>query len=394
MDIRSAYVHTFGHQPHLVVRAPGRVNLIGEHVDYNHGPVMPMAIDRYVWVAASPLPDRQVQITSLDFEAHTEFSLEHLAAKTDIHGEALPHWARYPAGVAWALQAEGLPVCGIQAVFASNLPIGAGLSSSAAVEAAFARLWQAFGGWLVEAVKLALICQRAENEYVGVNCGLMDQFSSLCGVEGHALYFETHTLEWEAAPLPPQTVVVIADSGVRRQLSHSAYNQRRAACEEAVRLLGKYKPGLASLNEISLTEFAAYGYYLPEEVRKRAEHVVREIARVRTALTALKRQDKQTFGALMYASHKSLKELYEVSTPELDTLVELARQQPGAIGARLTGAGFGGCTVNLVEASQAPAFLEGLVEGYRHACGREAQAFICQASQGAMALSNHLVQST
>lgn len=393
MDIRAAFLRQYGHHPHVVVRAPGRVNLIGEHVDYNHGPVLPMAIDRYVWLAASPLLDSLIRITALDFDEHSEMSLENLPSKTDLDEKPLPQWARYPAGVAWALQKEGLSVCGIQAVLTSNLPIGAGLSSSAAVEAAFARLWQALGGWQVEPLKLALICQRAENEYVGVNCGLMDQFSSLCGIEGHALFFDTHSLKWEAAPLPPDTAVIIADSGVRRQLSDSAYNQRRAACEQAVKYLRKYKPGLQSLNEISLTEFAAYGYYLPEEVRKRAEHVVREIARVHTALTALKRQDKQTFGALMYASHKSLKELYEVSTPELDTLVELSRNLPGAIGARLTGAGFGGCTVHLVEAASTQAYLEGLVEGYRRACGREAHAFVCRASQGAIAISNHLVQS-
>jgi galactokinase len=212
---------------------------------------------------------------------------------------------------------------------------------------------------------------------------LMDQFASACGVEGHAVCFDTRSLEWEPAPLPPGTALVIADSGVRRNLANSAYNERRASCEEAVRILRQYMPEIRALRDVKTTEFAAYSMYLPETVRKRAEHIVKEIARVETALSALRREDKQAFGALMYACHNSLKNLYEVSTPELDTLVSLARGLPGIIGARLTGAGFGGCTVNLVEAANAQEFIDGLREGYQKATGRMTQVYLCKASKGA-----------
>ena len=201
-------------------------------------------------------------------------------------------------------------------------------------------------------------------------------------MEGHALYFDTRSLEWQAAPLPKGTALVIADSGVRRDLTTSAYNERRAACERAVSMLQEYLPNIQALRDVKVTEFAAYSVMLPEVIRRRAEHVVKEIARVESALNALKRDDKQAMGALMYAGHKSLRELYEVSTPELDALVDLSRDLPGCIGARLTGAGFGGCTINLVEAEQAQEFIQGLKTGYLERTRRQAQVYLCRASQG------------
>jgi galactokinase len=232
---------------------------------------------------------------------------------------------------------------------------------------------------------IARLCQKAENLYVGVNCGLMDQFASAHGQEGHCLYFDTRSLEWEPVPLPAGMAIVVADSNVRRSLSNSAYNERRAACEEAVRLLRQYMPEIRSLRDVSPVDFAAYSEYLPEVVRMRADHVVHEIARVHSAVSALRREDVQAFGALMFAGHASLRDLYEVSIPELDALVEIARDQPGCVGARLTGAGFGGCTVNLVVETKAPQFIQGLKEGYLRRTGREAQVYLCRASQGAMA---------
>jgi galactokinase len=263
------------------------------------------------------------------------------------------------------------------------VPIGAGLSSSAAVEVGFAAVWQALGGWNLDRMSLARLCQRAENAYVGVNSGLMDQFASAHGVEGHALYFDTRSLEWAPVPLPPGTAIVVADSGVRRSLANSAYNERRAACEQAVELLRSYLPEIHSLRDVSPQEFAAYSPFLPETVRKRAEHVVKEIARVESAVNALHRQDAQAFGALMFAGHASLRDLYEVSIPELDALVSIARELPGSVGARLTGAGFGGCTVNLVAEVQAPEFIQGLQRAYEEQTGRQAQVYLCSASQGA-----------
>lgn len=194
---------------------------------------------------------------------------------------------------------------------------------------------------------------------------------------------DTRSLEWKAAPIPEETAIVVADSGVRRSLAHSGYNERRAACEAAVRSLQRFMPQLRSLRDITPTEFAAYAPYLDEIPRKRAEHVVKEIARVQSALSALNRRDLHAFGALMYSGHSSLRLLYEVSTPELDTLVDLTRSLPGCYGARLTGAGFGGCTVNLVEMEHSPAFIQGLKDGYHKATGRDSQVYACLPSQGA-----------
>jgi galactokinase len=265
------------------------------------------------------------------------------------------------------------------------VPIGAGLSSSAAVEVAFAVTWQALGGWEADKMTLARLCQRAETGYVGVSSGLMDQFASMHGVENHALYFDTRSFEWEPVALPPDIALVIADSGKRRSLATSAYNTRHNECEEAVRRLQEYLPNLQSLRDISLPEFAAFSEFLPDVIRRRAEHVVKEIHRVETAVTALRRNEIRSFGALMFKGHASLRDLYEVSIPELDTLIELARALPGCVGARLTGAGFGGCTLNLVEEEHARDFIEQLSAGYRERTGRKAQIYLCKATGGAKA---------
>ena len=387
MDLIDSFKQKYSDQPTVLARAPGRVNLLGEHVDYNQGPVLPVAIDRAVHLAAGPSlgGERIVTLHALDLDEQVSFSLDNLAAKICTDGRPLPSWAHYPAGVAWALQDAGYSLAGMRAVYASKVPIGAGLSSSAAVEIGFCVLWQALSGWKAEPLTLAQISQKAENLYVGVSCGLMDQFSSACGIEGHALYFDTRSLEWQPAPLPNETSIIIADSGVRRSLATSAYNERRGACEQAVDILRRYLPAIRSLRDVSPTEFMAYSTALPETIRRRAEHVIKEIARVDSALSALHRQDRRAFGALMYAGHASLRDLYEVSTPELDALVEIARGLPGSIGARLTGAGFGGCTVNIVETTQAEAFILGLQGGYLERTGREAQVYLCHASQGASA---------
>jgi galactokinase len=366
-------------------RAPGRVNLLGEHVDYNQGVVLPVAIDREVRLAASPSEDGKVTLRALDLGEVAAFNLDGVDQRIDIDGKPLPGWARYPAGVAWALQKAGLSVGGMQAAFSSDIPIGAGLSSSAAVEVAFASTWQALSGWKVDRLSLAKLCQRAENDYVGVSSGLMDQFASACGEEGHVLCFDTRSLEWSLLEMPPGTAIIIADSGIRRSLSGSEYNNRRAACERAVELLQKHLPGIISLRDVSTVELAAYSAYLPPEIERRAEHVVKEIHRVDQAIRALHRGDARMFGGFMFASHKSLRDLYEVSLPELDSLVEIARGLPGIYGARLTGAGFGGCTVNLVEEKKANAFMEGLLSEYKKQTGREAKVYLCRASSGAEA---------
>ncbi|MCU0485185.1 MAG: galactokinase [Anaerolineales bacterium] len=371
--------------PRLYGHAPGRVNLLGEHVDYNQGVVLPAAIDRQVSLAAAPARGRIVTLYALDMDQLVSFNLDHLDRRQDVDGLPLPSWALYPAGVAWALQEAGLAVQGMQAVFTSDVPIGAGLSSSAAVEVAFAVTWRLLGAWKVSGLALAQLCQRAENAYVGVSSGLMDQFASACGVRSHLLYFDTRSLEHRPLPLPSSTSIVIADSGVRRTLATSAYNDRRSACEEAVRLLQKYKPGMQSLRDITSVELAAYALELPEIPRKRAEHVTKEMLRVEQAVSALEHQDARQLGALMYATHRSLRDLYEVSCPELDLLVQLTRQIPGCYGARLTGAGFGGCTVNLVETTAVETFSQVLHDKYLQHTGRDVPIYVCHAADGASA---------
>ncbi len=365
-----------------LVSAPGRVNLLVEHVDYNDGSVLPAAIDRIVKIAADPREDGLVRLTAQDLNGSVSFRLDDLDSKTDVNGKPLPGWAKYPAGVAWALREHGFQPRGIDAAFASNVPIGSGLSSSAAIEVGFASLWNALGDWHLDAMTLARLCQKAENQYVGVNSGLMDQFASAHGVEGHALYFNTRTFEWRPVPIPPEIAIVIADSKMRRSLANSAYNERRASCEEAVRLLQADLPEIRALCDVTPEQFHRLVHKLPVVVRKRAQHVVEECARVDRAVVLLEAGDGAGFGELMYAGHASLRDLYEVSIPELDALVDIASRLPGCLGARLTGAGFGGCTVNLVQESQAEAFAAQLKDEYLQATGKQSEIYLCRASQG------------
>jgi galactokinase len=366
----------------ILTSAPGRVNLLGEHVDYNNGIVLPIAIDRRVNLAAQPRTDEVVHLNALDLKQEVTFCLQDLSSRTDLNGKPLPGWSLYPAGVAWALAGNGYSVCGLDAVFSSTVPIGAGLSSSAAVEMAFAVLWQALGGWEADRMTLAKIGQVAENQYVGVNCGLMDQFASAHGIALHALYFDTRSLEWRPLPLPPGTAVVVADSGVRRQLATSAYNDRRQSCEKAVQLLKNRLPSIQSLRDVVPGQLEVNRDLLSGEVYRRAKHVVDEIERVNLAGACLNNDDAAGFGRLMFAGHRSLRDLYEVSCPELDALVEIAESQPGCFGARLTGAGFGGCTVNLVALEKADNFIQGLKSGYQQRTDRVAQVYLCHASRG------------
>ncbi len=365
------------------ILAPGRVNLLGEHVDYNGGPVLPVAIDRAVRLQVDPLPGRLVQIRARDLDQEVAFNLDELGQKIDATGRELPGWSRYPAGVAWAFLKHGLVPQGMRADFTSDIPIGAGLSSSAAVEMAFAVAWRSLGGWEIDNLTLARLAQEAENLYVGVNCGLMDQFACAMGVKGHALYFDTQTLAWETVAMPAGSAIVIADSGLRRGLRHSAYNQRRQECDQAFAILSQALPGIRSLRDVTPDEFIDYAHLLPEPVRQRARFIVEECARVDRAVEYLKAGDALDFGELMYETHAGLRDLFAVSTPELDTLVEIASGLPGVWGARLTGAGFGGCTVNLIQEVYAASFIANLQEAYHTISGLTAQVYLCHASQGA-----------
>lgn len=365
------------------VIAPGRVNLLGEHVDYNDGPVLPVAIDLTMTMTFSALAEDLVELQAVDLEENTSFRLTDLAAKVDLNDKPLSHTALYPASVAWACQQAGLSVPGLRASYTSNIPIGAGLSSSAAVEMAFIQAFNILGGWDADRMDMVKWAQKGENEYVGVNSGIMDQFACLFGIKDHALYLDTYTLEWEPVPLPQDVAIIVADSHVPRELADSAYNNRQAACQQAVRELKTFLPEIRSLRDVSPAQFEQYADALPHLIRQRARHVVTEIARVEKSVGLLKAGDVAGFGDLMLAGHESLRDLYEVSTPELDALVEIALAQPGCYGARLTGAGFGGCTVNLVRDEDAPAFLRAVEEVYLEKTGKRASLYHCHATQGA-----------
>ena len=376
-----AFRARFGREPELLARAPGRVNLIGEHVDYNGGLVLPVAIDRAAWLAVAHASDDIVTIEAVDLGERTRFSPGELPSGPSI--PSIASWARYPAGVARVLAERGLRVSGVDVALASEVPIGAGLSSSAAVEVAFAVTWRELGSWSMSDLELARLCQEAENRYVGVACGLMDPFTSIHGRKGHAILLDCRSFESKPVPLPAQTVIVVADTKVRRQLAESEFNLRRRQCEEAVEILRRVRPTIRNLRDVSPAELERGREDLPELLFRRARHVVEEIARVETVIPAVERGDAAALGRAMTAAHRSGRDLYDVSCYELDVLVESAVRIDGCFGARLTGAGFGGCTVSLVEAAGAARFAAELSRVYREATATSPEIWICAADQGA-----------
>jgi len=382
-QIENNYQKTFGSTPAHIVRAPGRVNLLGEHVDYNDGFVLPAAIDRATFIAFSPSGTDRSTLVAMDMNQKISFSPQTIQSKTQTDGSLLPEWAHYPAGVMWALTKNNLETGGMNVVFASNVPRGSGLSSSASVEMAFLLAWQTLSDWTLPSMQRALLGQKAENQYVGVNCGIMDQFASACGVENKLLLLDCRSLEWKTIPLPEDVSIVIADTTVRRKLTSGEYNKRRFACEEAVRLLKQDLPEIRSLRDVNVEEFNRFASKLPEEVYKRARHVVEEIERSRQAEPLLEAGDIRRFGELMNQCHVSLRDLYEVSCPELDVMVNVAQSLQGCYGARLTGAGFGGCTVNLVAQEGADQFAKALAKGYKAQTKLRPEIYITRASNGA-----------
>jgi galactokinase len=365
-----AFRERFGEAAKLLARAPGRVNLLGEHTDYNDGFVLPMAIDRSAYIALRPRADRKVVLRSLDFDQETEFDLANL-----VKGQG---WAEYVKGTAWSLQDAGLTLQGFDGVMAGDVPIGAGLSSSAALEVASARAFQAISESRWDPVVSAKWAQRAENKWVGVNCGIMDQMISAAGQEGHALMIDCRDLSTKSVPLPPKTVVVVLDTSTRRGLQDSAYNERRSQCEKAAKMLGQ-----KSLRDVSKAELTRRWDSMPDVTRRRAHHVVTENARVLSAVKATEKKDAATFGKRMYESHRSLQKDYEVSSDALDAMVAAARQAPGVFGARMTGAGFGGCAVALVEEKKVARFVAATEKAYRAKMNLQPAIYVCRPSAGA-----------
>ena len=370
VSVTEAFRHRFGAPPAHVVRAPGRVNLIGEHTDYNDGFVMPLAIEQAVWLAVGPRDDDRVVLHSTRAPEPADFRLGAM--------ERGDGWGEYAKGVAWALQAQGHELRGLEGVLASDVPEGAGLSSSAALELAVARALSEGAGLDWDPAVMARTAQRAENEWVGVRCGVMDQMASACGVAGHAVLLDCRSLAVTPTPLPAWTTVLVLDTGTRRGLVDSAYNARRETCERVARVLS-----VPALRDATLDGLQAAEDVLTPTQMRRARHVVTENARVLAAAEAMRQGDAARVGALMAASHASLRDDYEVSSPALNAFVEAAQAQPGCYGARMTGAGFGGCVVALVASDRAEAVAEAATLAYRQRTGHAPTAYRVRAVGGA-----------
>ncbi|HXM90147.1 MAG TPA: galactokinase [Candidatus Dormibacteraeota bacterium] len=359
-----------------VYRAPGRVNLIGEHTDYNEGFVLPAAIGFSCWVAIAPRADRKLALYSENVDEFVEANLDNLKLR------ATGKWADYPLGVAWALERAGYRLCGANLYILGDVPLGAGLSSSAALEVSAGFGLMDMAQHFIALKELALLCQRAENEFVGARCGIMDQFVSCHGRAGSAMLLDCRSLDFQLLPLPPKVHLVICNTMVKHELGSSEYNIRRNECEEGVRQLTKALPGIRSLRDASLADLEDHRGLLSDLIYRRCRHVVTENARTRWAAAALESGEIAALRSLMADSHRSLRDDYEVSCHELDIMVQLAMQQPGVLGARMTGGGFGGCTINLVNATESDQFCQRVAEGYQVATGRRPDIYVCEASQG------------
>ncbi len=370
-----------GKATHLAI-APGRVNLIGEHTDYNDGFVLPVALDRDVRVLFRARDDNQVKLYALEFDSWADFSL----GKSERNKKQL--WPNYVQGVGLELAALGIQLQGFEGIVSGNVPRGSGLSSSAALEIAAAKAFLTAANQIhaLTGPQLARAAQKAENEFVGVNCGIMDQFISTLGEDGHALLIDCRSLGYRRVPFPEGVSLVIGNTKASRSLAGSAYNERRAQCEDGVRRLKEVLPGIGALRDVSRDELEAHRSLLSHTVYRRCRHVISENDRVQTTVAALERGDFEEAGRLMDASHASLRDDYEVSSEALDKMVESMRSHPGCLGARLTGAGFGGCAVALVRAGAEKDVRETVQESYARAMNLWPEIYISAPSSGARVL--------
>jgi galactokinase len=377
----SAFRERFDKEPLWVGEAPGRVNLIGEHTDYNDGFVLPVAIDYTTLVAAAPSMGSHFRVWSLDMKDEAVFD------SAELKPNKRRAWSNYVIGVAWAYRQAGYQIPPLDLAVSSRVPRGAGLSSSAALEVSVAVVFAAASGLSIAPVDLALIAHRAEAEFVGVPCGIMDQFISSLGKDGNALLIDCRTRDYQPVPMELDRhglALVVVDSGVRRRLATSAYTERRRQCEQAVSALNRLVPReITSLRDVSEADLLEHRGELPRVLFKRARHVVSENARVLGCVNALRSRRYREVGSLLVESHRSLKEDFEVSSPELDLLVELSLETQGVLGARLTGAGFGGCTVNLISESSIDRFRTNVLTEYQKKSGKTPRMYICRASTGA-----------
>jgi galactokinase len=364
--------------------APGRVNLIGEHTDYNDGFVLPMAIERYVAVAFRATRTDRIRIWSDHFEEGVEFKA------SELRPGAVEGWGAYPAGICWAMQQRGHSVRGLDAVISADIPIGAGVSSSAALEVSFGQAVSEVSGLGLKPLELATISHLADNDFVGIPSGIMDQFASALCEEGHALLIDCRDLDFERVPVPPDVVFVVMDTGKRRGLVDSEYADRVAvaACRRVVEVIRRHRPGVTALRDVAEVDLNAFRGDIGEEDYCRALHVVRENDRTRHAAQALKTGDIRAFGQLMIESHESLRDLYEVSCNELDVAVDLALKHPDCFGARMTGGGFGGCALAMVRAGSGAGFCTTVSEEYVHATSLGGAFFPVRPARGVSLVKN------
>lgn len=362
--------------PGSLYRAPGRVNLIGEHTDYNEGFVLPAAVEFYCWVVAAPRGGRKLVIHSENFKETVEGDLDSLSSL----GKS--HWANYPLGVVWALQGAGKRLRGANLLIYGDIPLGAGLSSSAAIEVAvgFALLQQS--GLAVDRTELARLCQKAENDFVGAHVGIMDQFVACHGHASHALLLDCRSFQYKLVKLPSAVQLVICNTMVKHEIASGEYNRRRMECEEGVRALRTVLPEIRALRDVTAVQLEENQRLLAPKVYARCRHVITENDRVHSAVGALESGNMRALGSLMRESHRSLRNDYEVSCKELDLMVEIAAVQPGVIGARMTGGGFGGCTVNLVEAAAVEAFKQNVAAEYALRTGLKPEIYVSLTSGG------------
>jgi galactokinase len=380
---RADLLHAFSRQfpvhetPVRVFRAPGRTNLIGEHTDYNDGFVFPAAIDRATWIAIAPRADSILKIHSEHFNETIQFRIDEIATAPR------KHWSDYVRGVALILQKTGVHFPGADTLIRTDVPLGAGLSSSASLEICAAIALTALAGGELPKLEIAWLCRRAENEFVGAHVGIMDQFVACFGQAGHAIFLDCRSMEYAAVQLPSDVRMVACNTMVKHEIASGAYNQRRTECEEAVARLKNVMPGIKAVRDVTPALLQQHARWLPELLLRRARHVVTENERALVARKALERGDLTAFGALMRKSHASLRDDYEVSCTELDVMTELANDFEGCFGARMTGGGFGGCTINLVRMAQVEKFSEYMHDAYERATGIAPEIYSCTAAEGA-----------
>lgn len=373
-SITKRFVELYGSAPELWTRAPGRVDLMGSHTDYNLGYVMTMTINRDTWLAASPRDDRRVAIHSMNQEGSAVFSLDNITRDT------VAPWTNYVRGVAKALQDDGHMLRGFNGLIHSTVPFGSGLSSSAALEMATAVMFGWVSDFELDPAHMARLGQQAENEFVGVNCGILDQFSSALGQAGSALSLDCRDLSYQIIPVASDLQVVICDTRAERNLAGTEYDDRRAQCEAGVQILRQFDPTIEALRDVSLEQLETHKGTLPEVVARRCRFIVEENQRVLDLAATLQHGNRETLARLFAASYQGARDLYEIGAPAMDHMIEAMRRAPGVVAARQAGAGFGGCMVALVERDQISAFEAAVTQHYTIAAGRKPHIFPVSAS--------------